>query len=470
MPARLSAGIRRKWPAPLPCGTTCSGFCPGARLPPPVRHPRSRLHAVHGGHPGSASDRPHLRKPAKRTDGACRMLTDVRQAGRVGGARGPLRDCAPGESRERHRFAPSCPIPPSARAVPTGFRRRTAIRGSSPCRRCRRRQAPPDLARCATVKSTGSPRRTAVAGSIARARQAVEPGRRASRRARIDGEPAPAVRRNRPGRGRTRRTNAGAKTTAGRRTTVNARSRRDLPPTLRDRHLGRVGATLERATGSRATDRCSTLLRRPENATGKTRRNSPRAGGPEPRRTGRRRGPGLRPPSGPLRRPGALPGVGRSRRLGGGPRRTGRFGRVDGYRRPACGPPADGDRGQIRSSWRVSTLWRRLSSAFERPDDASTTSWSPICTGRWQSQQSGPVRLPAVTGRDRRLACALAAGPGAVERAPASRRARIRGACPRSGTGDGRTPGRRRRNEGERRERRTQLAREAARPGPVGAQ
>ena len=135
MPARLSAGIRRKWPAPLPCGTTCSGFCPGARLPPPVRHPRSRLHAVHGGHPGSASDRPHLRKPAKRTDGACRMLTDVRQAGRVGGARGPLRDCAPGESRERHRFASSCPIPPSARAVPTGFRRRTAIRGSSPCRR-----------------------------------------------------------------------------------------------------------------------------------------------------------------------------------------------------------------------------------------------------------------------------------------------------------------------------------------------
>ena len=135
MPARLSAGIRRTWPAPLPFGTTCSGFCPGARLPPPVRHPRSRLHAVHGGHPGSASDRPHLRKPAKRTDGACRMLTDVRQAGRVGGARGPLRDCAPGESRERHRFASSCPIPPSARAVPTGFRRRTAIRGSSPCRR-----------------------------------------------------------------------------------------------------------------------------------------------------------------------------------------------------------------------------------------------------------------------------------------------------------------------------------------------
>ena len=69
------------------------------------------------------------------TDGACRMLTGIPHAGRVGGARGPLRDCAPGESRERHRFAPSCPIPPSARAVPTGFRRRTAIRGSSPCRR-----------------------------------------------------------------------------------------------------------------------------------------------------------------------------------------------------------------------------------------------------------------------------------------------------------------------------------------------
>ena len=58
-----------------------------------------------------------------------------RRPGRWAGRAVRCRDCAPGESRERHRFASSCPIPPSARAVPTGFRRRTAIRGSSPCRR-----------------------------------------------------------------------------------------------------------------------------------------------------------------------------------------------------------------------------------------------------------------------------------------------------------------------------------------------
>ena len=201
MPARLSAGIRRKWPAPPPCGTRCSGFCPGARPPPPVRHPRSRLHAVHGGHPASASDRLHLRKPAKRTDGACRMLTDVPHAGTVGRARGPPRICPPGESRERHRFAPSCPIPPSARAVPTGFRRRTAIRGSSPCRRVASSGAAWGGVALARLKSTlPADRRRRF--NRPESREARAP---ASRRARIRGAcPRPG---NSPGRtpGRRRR-------------------------------------------------------------------------------------------------------------------------------------------------------------------------------------------------------------------------------------------------------------------------
>ena len=142
------------------------------------------------------------------TDGACRMLTDVRQAGRVGGARGPLRDCAPGESRERHRFAPSCPIPPSARAVPTGFRRRTAIRGSSPCRRVASSGAAWGGVALARLKSTlpadRRPRFNRPASRGARAP--------ASRRARIRGAcPRPGNSRGRT-RGRTpgrRRRNEG---------------------------------------------------------------------------------------------------------------------------------------------------------------------------------------------------------------------------------------------------------------------
>ena len=204
MPARLSAGIRRKWPAPPPCGTTCSGFCPGARLPPPVRHPRSRLHAVHGGHPASASDRLHLRKPAKRTDGACRMLTDIPHAGRVGGARGPPRIArrakaasvtdSPLHARSRRprgpsrpgsgggpRFAGHRPVAVWRRQAPPGGVALARLKSTLPADRHRRFNRP--ASRGARAPAS---RRARIRGACPRPGNS--PGRTPGRRRRNEGE------------------------------------------------------------------------------------------------------------------------------------------------------------------------------------------------------------------------------------------------------------------------------------------
>ena len=78
----------------------------------------------------------------------------------------------------------------------------------------------------------------------------------------------------------------------------------------------------------------------------------------------------------------------------------------------------------------------------------------PVAVWRRQAPPGGVAlaRLKSTLPADRRRRFNRPASRGA--RAPASRRARIRGACPRSGNSRGRTrgrtPGRRRRNEGER--------------------
>ena len=74
----------------------------------------------------------------------------------------------------------------------------------------------------------------------------------------------------------------------------------------------------------------------------------------------------------------------------------------------------------------------------------------PVAVWRRQAPPGGVAlaRLKSTLPADRRRRFNRPESRGA--RAPASRRARFRGACPRSGNSRGRTPGRRRRNEGER--------------------